>query len=161
MFTISWQRPLILAAASLALVTGTACAAQASQSHTPTGTSSSVVADHPEPCFKLGKGGEGGKGGKGGEGGKGGKPGEPGEPGQPGRSGCLRFSDLPDKDKSELSVVDKVQIVLILMADDSDEMKEKIADKYKISEGQLDTWKEQYKEGDWFALMGGDSPFSQ
>ncbi|MFF5447962.1 hypothetical protein [Streptomyces sp. NPDC012888] len=157
MSTISWQRPLILAAASLALVTGTACAAQASESHAPTGISSSVVGDHPEPCVMVGKGGEGGAGG---EGGKGGKPGQPGEPGKPGRSGCLRFDDLPDKPKSELSMVDKVHIVmLVLAADDSDETKKKIAEKYEIALGQIDSWKDHYLDGNWFALMDGGLPF--
>ncbi|MET9324745.1 hypothetical protein ABZX75_32020 [Streptomyces sp. NPDC003038] len=153
MFTISWQRPLVLAAASLALVTGTACAAQASGSHTPAGISSSAAVDHPEPCAMIGKGGEGGKGGKGGEGGK---PGQPGEPGKSGRPGCLRFDDLPDKSKSELTVVDKVYIVMVMLADDSDATKEKIAKKYDISQDQLDTWKKDYLDGNWFALMEGD-----
>ncbi|MEU9144214.1 hypothetical protein [Streptomyces sp. NPDC048349] len=154
MFTISWQRPLVLAAVSFALVTGSACAAQASAHHAPTGFGSASVSEQPAHC--LG-GGEGGKGGKGGEGGKGGRPGEPGEPGKPGRVGCLLgFDDLPDKPKSELTVVDKVRIVLILLADDSDETKEKIAKKYDISQEQLDTWKRQYVDGDWFALMGSD-----
>ncbi|MFD4242362.1 hypothetical protein ACFWP3_12310 [Streptomyces sp. NPDC058525] len=152
MFTNSWQRPLILAATTFALVTGTAVAAQASVHHTPAGVTTAVVADLPTTCVG---GGEGGKGGKGGEGGKGGQPGQPGEPGKPGSVGCLLgFEDLPDKKKSDLTVVDKVRIVLTLLADDSDETKEKISKKYDIPEEQLDTWKRQYVDGDWFALMG-------
>ncbi|MFG2294434.1 hypothetical protein [Streptomyces sp. NPDC048603] len=154
MFTISWQRPLILAAASLALVAGTACAANASESHAPTGTSSSVTAGQSSFC------GKGGEGGEGGEGGRGGQPGQPGEPGKPGQLGCFRFDDLPDKPKEKLTVVDKVQMVMILLADDSDAMKERIADKYKISTEQLDTWKQQYLDGNWYALMDNDgNPF--
>ncbi|MFJ3726685.1 hypothetical protein ACIPYQ_29560 [Streptomyces sp. NPDC090045] len=150
MFTCTWQRPLILAAASLALVTGTACAAQASEFKAPAGTSSSVVAEQPTHCSLGGRGGEGGKGGAGGSGGR---PGEPGEPGKPGGVGCFRFDDLPDKSKSDLSMVDKVHIVMILLVDDSDDMKEKIAKKYDMSEEQLDDLKEAYIEGNWFALM--------
>ncbi|MCB5181968.1 hypothetical protein [Streptomyces antimicrobicus] len=157
MFTTSWQRPLILAAASLALVTGTACAAQASEPHAPTGISSSTLGDHPEPCTMIGKGGEGGEGGKGG---KGGQPGEPGKPGKPGSAGCLRFDDLPDKPKSELSLVDKVHIVmLVLSADDSEDIKKKIAEKYEIAPDQIDSWKEHYLHENWCALTDGGFPF--
>ncbi len=151
MFTTSWQRPLVLAAASVALFAGTACAAQASEVQAPAGLSASALADQPPFC---GMGGEGGKGGKGGEGGKGGQPGQPGEPGQPGRSGCrLSFGDLPDKPKSDLTVADKVRIVALLMVEDSDAMKKKIAEKYDIPADRLDTWKQNYLDGDWFALM--------
>lgn len=155
MFRSTWQRPLILAAASLALFTGTACAAQASGPHMQASTSSMAVADHPKPCAAFGKGGEGGEGGAGG---KGGQPGQPGQPGQSGRPGCLRFDDLPDKPKSKLTVVDKVYIVMALVADDSDATRDKIAKKYDLSHDQLDTWKHDYLNGDWFALMGGDFP---
>ncbi|MEV7521839.1 helix-turn-helix domain-containing protein [Streptomyces sp. NPDC091371] len=151
MFTSSWQRPLVLAAASLALVTGTACAAQASQSQAPTAVSSS-----PSHCVLGGAGGEGGKGG---EGGRGGQPGQPGEPGKPGRVGCFRFEDLPDKSKSELNAVDKVRIVIVLMADDTDATKDKISKKYDISREQLDDWKKDYLAGDWCSLMAGGLPF--
>lgn len=154
MFTNSWQRPLILAATTFALVTGTAVAAQASEHHAPSGTGTAAVADLSTHCTG---GGEGGKGGKGGEGGKGGRPGQPGEPGKPGRVGCLlRFDELPDKHKSELTVVDKVRIVLTLLADDSDKTKEKIAEKYDISTEEIDSWKRNYVDGDWFALMGSN-----
>ncbi|MCX4961302.1 helix-turn-helix domain-containing protein [Streptomyces virginiae] len=154
MFTKSWQRPIILATASLALVTGTACAAQASQSHTPTNISASAPADQPEHCVGFGAGGKGGEGGKGG---RGGEPGQPGEPGRPGGVGCFKFEDLPDKSKADLTVVDKVRIaIIVLAADDEDETTKKIADKYKISEKQIDTWKKYYVDGDWFALMADD-----
>ncbi|MET3985784.1 hypothetical protein [Streptomyces sp. PvR034] len=153
MFTSSWQRPLVLAAASLAFVTGTACAAQAAQSHAPAGTVSSALPGQPANCATGGSGGEGGEGGEGGKGGRPGKPGEPGKPGTSGGFGCFRFGDLPDKPEAELTVVDRVRIVLILLADDSDATKEKIAKKYKISTERIDTWKKNYLAGDWFALV--------
>ncbi|WP_330328705.1 hypothetical protein OHS33_02410 [Streptomyces sp. NBC_00536] len=153
MFTSSWQRPLILAAASLAFVTGTACAAQASQSQAPAGVASSALAGQPTHC--VANGGEGGEGGEGGAGGQGGQPGQPGEPGKPGGVGCFTFKDLPDKPKEELTVVDRVRIVMTLLADDSKDNKEKIAKKYKITTEQLDTWKKNYLDGDWFALTAG------
>ncbi|MCX5192840.1 hypothetical protein OOK31_02845 [Streptomyces sp. NBC_00249] len=160
MFTNTWQRPLILAAVSLAFVTGTACAAQASPSHTPAGVSSSVLADQSGHCTAGGAGGEGGEGGKGGAGGRGGEPGQPGEPGKPGGVGCFRFDDLPDKPKAELTVVDKVHIVMALLADDSDKTKDKLVKKYKISQDQIDTWKKYYLERNWFALMEGSYPLN-
>lgn len=156
MFTSTWQRPIVLVVASLALVTGTACAAQASEPQAPAGGTSSVLSGSLAHCVGFG---QGGKGGEGGEGGKGGKPGKPGEPGKPGGVGCFRFEDLPDKTKAELTAVDKVQIVMAVLADDSDETKKKIADKYKISTEEIDTWKRQYTEGDWCALMGTGLPF--
>ncbi|MFJ8164342.1 hypothetical protein ACIRBY_25935 [Streptomyces sp. NPDC096136] len=149
MFTIPFQRPLILAAASLALVTGTACAAQAAVSHVPAATSASVPGLQATNCAAGGAGGEGGKGGEGGQ------PGQPGEPGKPGGTACLGFADLPDKPKSELTVVDRVRIALTVIADDSKELKDKIADKYKITPEQIDTWKKQYMDGDWLGLMTG------
>ncbi|MET3984561.1 hypothetical protein [Streptomyces sp. PvR034] len=157
MFTSSWQRPLVLAAASLAFVTGTACAAQAAQSHAPAGVVSSVPAGQSAHCAG-GAGGEGGEGGAGGQGGQGGQPGQPGQPGKPGTAGCFRFEDLPDKPKAELTVVDRVRIVVTLLADDTDATKEKIAKKYEITTEQLDTWKKNYLEGDWFALTTGTLP---
>lgn len=54
-------------------------------------------------------------------------------------------------------MVDKVRIVLIVLAaDDPDETTKKIAEKYKITDEQIDTWKKYYVDGDWFALMGDD-----
>ncbi|OKK17196.1 hypothetical protein AMK16_20030 [Streptomyces sp. CB00455] len=152
MFTSPWQRPLILAAASLAFLTGTGCAAHASQTQAPAGSSSSVLAGQSAHC------GGGGRGGEGGAGGKGGAPGEPGRPGKPGRPGCFRFDDLPDKPKKELGVTDKVRIVLTVLTDDSDATKKRITEKYKISQDQLETWKQDYLDGNWFALMEGSSP---
>ncbi|MET9701372.1 hypothetical protein ABZY31_31315, partial [Streptomyces sp. NPDC006529] len=147
MFTSSWQRPLVLAAASLAFVTGTACAAQAAQTHTP-----ALTLGAGAHCTPGGVGGAGGEGGEGGKGGSGGKPGQPGQPGKPGSVGCLSFKDLPDKPKDELTVVDRVRIVVTLLADDSKDNQEKIAKKYKITTEQLDTWKKNYLDGDWLAL---------
>jgi hypothetical protein len=145
-----WQRPLILAVASVALATGTACAAQASPSATA-GISHAAPADQFSHC------GKGGEGGEGGEGGKGGAPGRPGEPGKPGRSGCFRFGDLPDKPKSELTVVDKIQIVLTVESGQA--KKAEVAKKYKISEKEIDTWDKQFRDGDWAALMGANFLF--
>ncbi|MER5727366.1 hypothetical protein ABT084_03225, partial [Streptomyces sp. NPDC002138] len=93
-----------------------------------------------------------GEGGKGGEGGSGGQPGQPGQPGKPGTADCFTLGDLPDKPKEELTVVDRVRIVITLMADDSDATKDKIAKKYKITTEQIDTWKKNYLQGDWIAL---------
>ncbi|MET9468582.1 hypothetical protein ABZY44_28095, partial [Streptomyces sp. NPDC006544] len=64
-----------------------------------------------------------------------------------------------DKTKSQLTVIDRIRIAVTLVADDSDETRDKITKKYKISDEQLDTWKKDYVDGDWFALMGIGSPF--
>ncbi|MER5928255.1 DUF1153 domain-containing protein [Streptomyces mirabilis] len=141
-----WQRPLVLAVASVALATGTACAAQAAPGVT-TGTSQMAPAD-PSHC---------GHGGEGGEGGKGGAPGQPGEPGKPGQFGCFKFDDLPDKPKSELTGVDKIRIVLTVESGQA--KKADVAKKYKISEKEFDTWDKQFRDGDWAALMGLNSLF--
>ncbi|MFJ3306880.1 helix-turn-helix domain-containing protein [Streptomyces sp. NPDC086549] len=143
MSRIHWRRPLVLAVASVAIATGTACAAQASPSVT-TGISQVAPAGHSH-C------------GRGGEGGKGGAPGEPGEPGKPGRPGCLTFGDLPDKPKSELTIVDKLRIVLTV--EYGHVKKADVAKKYKISEKEIDTWEKQFREGDWAALVDLNSLF--
>ncbi|WP_327425926.1 helix-turn-helix domain-containing protein [Streptomyces sp. NBC_01236] len=140
-----WQRPLILAVASVALATGTACAAQASPSATAA-TGRVVLADQSSHC---GRGGEGGEGGKGGEGGRGGEPGRPGEPGKP---GCFRFGDLPDKPASKLTVIDKIRIVMAVESGQA--KKAEVAKKYKVSEKEIGTWVKQFRDGDWAALMG-------
>ncbi|MFC7267260.1 DUF1153 domain-containing protein [Streptomyces lutosisoli] len=143
-----WQRPLILAVASVALAAGTACAAQASPGATAAG-GRVAVADRSSHC---GRGGEGGEGGKGGEGGRGGEPGRPGEPGKPGTSGCFRFGDLPDKPKSKLTMIDKIRIVMTVESGQA--KKADVAKKYKVSEKEIDTWAKQFRDGDWVALMG-------
>ncbi|MER7188420.1 DUF1153 domain-containing protein [Streptomyces hyaluromycini] len=144
-----WQRPLVLAVASLALATGTACAAQAAPGVT-TATSRTAPAA-PSHC------GHGGEGGKGGEGGTGGAPGQPGEPGKPGKLGCFAFGDLPDKPKSELTGLDKARIVLTVESGQA--KKAEVVKKYKISEKEFDTWDKQLRNGDWAALLGLDSLF--
>ncbi|MEU6064764.1 helix-turn-helix domain-containing protein [Streptomyces sp. NPDC047082] len=141
MSRIRWRRPLVLAVASMAIATGTACAAQASPGVTP-GVSQVASADHSH-C------------GQGGEGGKGGAPGEPGEPGKPGERGCFALGDLPDKPKSELTVVDKLRIVLIVESGQA--KKSDVAKKYKISEKEIDTWVKQVRQGDWAALVNLNS----
>ncbi|MEU9153581.1 DUF1153 domain-containing protein [Streptomyces sp. NPDC048417] len=150
MSTTRWQRPLILAVASVALATGTACAAQAAPDVT-TGTSHAAPAD-PAHC------GRGGEGGEGGEGGKGGAPGQPGEPGQPGRLGCFTSGDLPDKPKSDLTGTDKIRIMLIVESGQA--KKPDVIKKYKISEKEFDTWDKQFRDGDWAALAALNSLFS-
>ncbi|WP_316752465.1 helix-turn-helix domain-containing protein [Streptomyces herbicida] len=141
MSRIRWRRPLVLAVASMAIATGAACAAQASPGVTP-GVSQVASADHSH-C------------GQGGEGGKGGAPGEPGEPGKPGERGCFALGDLPDKPKSELTVVDKLRIVLIVESGQA--KKSDVAKKYKISEKEIDTWVKQVRQGDWAALVNLNS----
>ncbi|UUN28275.1 DUF1153 domain-containing protein [Streptomyces sp. FIT100] len=120
-----------------------------------------------------GRGGDGFFGGTGGDGGRGGAPGRPGEPGKPGHgffggtggrggdggvgTGCLRFSDLPDKPKDELTAADKARIVLVVVYGDTTSAE--VAKKYKVPEKEVDTWKRQVLDGDWFALAGVDRPF--
>ncbi|MGW4568717.1 DUF1153 domain-containing protein [Streptomyces sp. NPDC004561] len=153
MFTVSWRRPVLLATASLTLVSGTACAAQAASHNTPTNTPSySSLAHHTADC------GGGGQGGRGGAGGKGGAPGQPGEPGKPGHPGCLSAADLPDKPEQHLTALDKVRIVLIVMSGHA--TKADVAKKYKIPEKQYDSWQREFRNGDWLALLDGASPFT-
>ncbi|RZB13639.1 helix-turn-helix domain-containing protein [Streptomyces sp. F001] len=150
------QRPFILAIASLAIATGTAtaCAAQAPQSATEVTSHSASAGDllgHHSDC---------GKGGEGGEGGKGGEPGQPGEPGKP---GCFRFSDLlPDQlEGSKLSGSDKMRIVMSVMSGHTTSAE--AAEKYEVSEDEIDDWKRQFLDGDWGKLFGengeGTFPF--
>ncbi|MGW0409788.1 DUF1153 domain-containing protein [Streptomyces collinus] len=152
MSTISWRRPLLMAVASLTLVSGTACAAQAA-THTSTANTSgySALAGRSAHC---GKGGEGGAGGKGGAPGR---PGQPGQPGQPG--GCLSFKDLPDKAEPDLTVMDKVRIVLTVTSGHA--TKADVAKKYRIPEKEVDTWQRQFQDGDWLGLLDdGSAPGS-
>ena len=139
-----WQRPLILAVASVVLAAGTACAAQAS-SGAVAGTGHAVLAGQSSHCGRGGEGGEGGRGG------------EPGRPGKPGMFGCFRFGDLPDKSASELTVVDKIRIVLSVESGQA--KKAGVARKYKISEKEIGIWDRRFRDGDWAALMGADSLF--
>ncbi|MFK0158694.1 DUF1153 domain-containing protein [Streptomyces sp. NPDC090499] len=134
-----WQRPFVLAVASVALAAGTACAAQAAPGNTP------AAAPASSHC------------GQGGEGGKGGAPGRPGEPGKPGRSGCLSLGDLPDRPKSDLTGLDRARIVLAVESGQA--KKADVLKKYKISEKEFDTWDRQLRGGDWAALLGLDSLF--
>ncbi|MEV7322018.1 DUF1153 domain-containing protein [Streptomyces sp. NPDC093970] len=149
MSTTRWQRPLVLAVASLALATGTACAAHAAPGAAVTGHTAPAAA--PSLC------GHGGEDGRGGEGGKGGAPGRPGEPGKPGKPGCLTFGDLPDKPGSDLSGLDKVRIVLAVESGNAD--RADVVRKYKISEKEFDTWDRKFRDGNWAALLGLNSLF--
>lgn len=144
-----WRRPLVLAVASVALATGTACAAQAA-SYRTAGTHHAAPAD-PHLC------GHGGKGGAGGEGGKGGAPGRPGEPGRPGRPGCLAIGELPDRNRSDLTGLDRTRIVLAVESGQA--KKDDVIKKYKISEKEFDTWDKQFREGNWATLTGLNSLF--
>ncbi|MGY5116135.1 DUF1153 domain-containing protein [Streptomyces sp. 900105755] len=139
-----WQRPFVLAMASVALAAGTACAAQAAPGITP-------AADRTVPAAPSSRCGQGG------EGGKGGAPGRPGEPGKPGHPGCLKLGDLPDKPKSDLTGLDRARIVLAVESGQT--KKADVVKKYKISEKEFDTWDRQLRGGDWAALLGLDSLF--
>ncbi|GHE04805.1 DUF1153 domain-containing protein [Streptomyces alanosinicus] len=154
MSTNLWQRPFLLAAASAALVTVTACGAQAATHGTraathaaPAATGHSALARQSSHC------------GEGGEGGKGGAPGRPGQPGQPGKPGCSAFGDLhdlPDKPTSELSQPDKARIALTVLTGRVTQAD--AARKYKISEKEISTWERQLLNGDWLALLQPESP---
>ncbi|MFF3914674.1 hypothetical protein ACFYZB_14475 [Streptomyces sp. NPDC001852] len=144
MFTSPFRRPALLAAASVALVTVTACGAQAATHAAPAAPTGYTALAH-----------QSGHCGEGGEGGKGGAPGQPGQPGQPGKPGCLSFHDLPDKPKSDLSLTDRARIALTVLTGRA--TKAEVAKKYKISEKEVDTWERQVLNGDWLGLIGDAS----
>ncbi|GAA3296479.1 hypothetical protein [Streptomyces cinereospinus] len=96
--------------------------------------------------------GAGGDGGRGGDGGSDGRPGEPGEPGRPGTRACTRFSDLPDRPKAELTVADKVRVVLVLQNGGATEAQ--VAGKYDMPKSEVASWRKAYLEGDWSVLTG-------
>ncbi|MEU6508571.1 DUF1153 domain-containing protein [Streptomyces sp. NPDC046942] len=139
MSTSLWQRPLLLAAASVAVVTVTACGAQAATHPASAPTGISALAHQSDHC------------GEGGAGGKGGAPGQPGQPGQPGKPGCLSLQDLPDKPKSELTDLDKARIALSVLTGRVTQAD--AAKKYKISEKEISTWERQILSGDWLGLL--------
>ncbi|MCX4511100.1 hypothetical protein OHA27_12435 [Streptomyces sp. NBC_01619] len=159
-----WQRSLVLAVASVALATGTACAAQTPQGAAAGMSLSAGPDDLLDRLAKCGSGGEGGRGGEGGEGGRGGgpgQPGEPGEPGQPGRtgtSGCFRIDDLPDKPKDALSETDKAWIVLAVLSGET--TRAEVAEKYHVPEAEVDTWKRQFLNDDAWSAVFGPDPFT-
>ncbi|MFE0629418.1 hypothetical protein ACFW3D_20965 [Streptomyces sp. NPDC058864] len=99
-----------------------------------------------------------GRGGEGGQGSRPGEPGQPGQPGQPGGAGCLRLADLPVKPAEDLSVVDKVRIVLTVTSGHA--TRTEVAEKYQVPEKVFDMWKEQVLGGDWLGLSGKGFPFS-
>ncbi|GAA1007161.1 MULTISPECIES: helix-turn-helix domain-containing protein [Streptomyces] len=147
MFKNPQRRSLILGTASLVIAIGTVYAADAARgapADTHRSAHGSPSSHHPSDC---------GKGGRGGEGGKGGRPGRPGEPGKP---GCLRFGDpLPDKPKgAELQGADRIRVVMSVMSGHT--TRAEAAKKYEVPEGEIDTWKRQFLNGDWFALFGGN-----
>lgn len=141
----SWRRPLTLAAASVALVTATACAAQAATHTGPVPSGHAAAPAHPSSHC-----------GEGGEGGKGGAPGKPGEPGKPGKPGCAAFDlhDLPDKPKSDLSRLDKARIALAVLTGRVTQAD--AAKKYKIPEKEISKWERQLLNGDWLAFLQTD-----
>ncbi|GAA0912545.1 helix-turn-helix domain-containing protein [Streptomyces thermoalcalitolerans] len=146
MFKNPRQRSLVLGTASLVIAIGTVYAADAARG-APADTHHSTHGSHRS----FGHHSDCGKGGRGGEGGKGGRPGQPGEPGKP---GCLRSGDLlPDKPKgAKLQGVDKIRIVMSVMSGHT--TRAEAAKKYEVSENEIDTWKRQFLNGDWFTLFG-------
>ncbi|MFI2201661.1 hypothetical protein ACH47Z_12975 [Streptomyces sp. NPDC020192] len=139
MSTSLWRRPSLLAAASVAIVTVTACGAQAATHSSPAPSGYAALAQQSDHC------------GEGGAGGKGGAPGQPGQPGQPGKPGCLSFDALPDKPKSDLTPVDRARIAVTVLTGRA--TKADVAKKYKISEKEVDTWERQVLNGDWLGLL--------
>ncbi len=144
------HRAIALAAAALAAAAGTTGAARMLPDHQP--LPASTTAPSPAGSTECGSGGDGGRGG---DSGQDGSPGRPGEPGKPGTHECTRYSDLPDKPKAELTVADKVRVVLVLMNGGATEAQ--IAKKYKMSQPAVEVWKEAYLRGDWPVLMNDDS----
>lgn len=145
MSTRSWRGPFVLAAASAALVTTTACAAQAA-THTVPASHAVATADRSARC------------GEGGEGGKGGAPGQPGEPGKPGEPGCSPFhglDDLPGKPKSKLSRLDKERIALTVLT--GRVTQSDAAKKYQIPEKEIGKWERNVLSADWLGFLRADS----
>ncbi|MGW2419997.1 DUF1153 domain-containing protein [Streptomyces sp. NPDC001709] len=122
MSTSFWRRPLALAAASVAIVTVTACGAQKATHTTPSApTGYSALAHQSPPCgFSL--------------------------------------HDLPDKPKSELTLVDRARIMLAVLT--GQVKKDEVAKKYKVSDKEITKWEHQVLNGDWLGLLGDVSPFS-
>ncbi|MQY34784.1 hypothetical protein SRB17_27540 [Streptomyces sp. RB17] len=143
MFTSPSRRPLLLAAASVALVTVTACGAQAATRTAPAPTGYTALAHRAGHC------------GEGGEGGKGGAPGRPGQPGKPGKPGCFSLRDLPDKPTSELSRLDKARIALAVLT--GRVTRSDAAKKYRIAEKEISAWERQLLNGDWLAFLQPES----
>ncbi|MBV7697256.1 hypothetical protein [Streptomyces sp. TRM70350] len=143
-----WRRPVALGAATLVAALCTACATTSE----PTATDRKVAVTPAEQVFPdSSECGSGGDGGDGGDSGEGGRPGEPGEPGEPGTRECTRYSDLPDKPKEELTLADKVRVVLVLLNGGASEAQ--IARKYDMPKDEVAAWKEAYIERDWSVLM--------
>ncbi|MGW2486872.1 hypothetical protein ACWCV9_06580 [Streptomyces sp. NPDC001606] len=128
-----------LLAAAVTLAAGTGCAARA--------LTAPAAADRPvtSEC------GNGGAGGQGGDSGANGRPGKPGKPGSPGTHACNRYADLPDKPKGDLTLADKVRVVLVLLNGGATEAQ--IAHKYRMSPHEVETWKRAYLDDDWSVLM--------
>ncbi|MFE3492975.1 hypothetical protein ACFXOS_07665 [Streptomyces sp. NPDC059175] len=148
MSTRAWSRPVLLVVASLAIASGTACAADVPQ-HVITGVGHAAGAGG-----LLGRLIECGGGVDGGVGGAGGAPAEPGASGGPGLAGCLPLGELPDKAGHDLSVVDKVHVVLIVLSGDTTVAD--VAEKYRVPESEVETWQRQFLGGDWPALIRAD-----
>ncbi len=138
------RRAIALAAAAVAAA-GIAGTARALPTHPFLPASTALTPIGSTGC------GSGGEGGRGGDGGQDGRPGRPGEPGKPGTDECARYSDLPDKPKANLTVADKVRVVLVLMNEGATEAQ--IAKKYKMPRQTVELWKEAYLNRDWSVLM--------
>ncbi|GAA3219001.1 hypothetical protein MTQ10_24470 [Streptomyces sp. XM83C] len=144
-----WRRSLALAAAAVAISAGVSCAPGAgtdndTKHRTPDSvTSSAQSAPDNAEC---------GSGGNGGDGGDSGENGSPGEPGEPGTHECTRYRDLPDKSREDLTLADKVRVVLVLL--NGGATQEQIAEKYDMPKSEVGSWKKAYLEEDWSVLAG-------
>ncbi|MGW1895670.1 transposase [Streptomyces sp. NPDC002004] len=142
------RRPLALAVVSLTLAAGTACAVHVSPG-SPTGTGHVAAVGHDTHCGRQGDGGAGGRGGE---------PGRPGDPGEPGGPRCPRYGALPDGTKDDLTAKDRVRIVLAVMS--GHVTRAEVADRYKIPAAEVDDWRQEFLDGDWYGLMGDDTTTS-
>ncbi|MFJ6785875.1 hypothetical protein [Streptomyces yangpuensis] len=134
-----------------AMTLAAAVAAAAGTAHALPGHQTLPASAAPRPAGSA-ECGSGGEGGRGGDSGQDGSPGRPGEPGKSGTHECTRYSDLPDKPKVELTVADKVRVVLVLINGGAAEVQ--IASKYKIPQDVVRIWKEAYLKNDWPVLLG-------
>ncbi|GHF62397.1 hypothetical protein [Streptomyces griseosporeus] len=150
-----WRRSLALAAAAVAVSAGISCTPGAGADAGPdhrTPTTATGSAQPAQGTAGTSECGTGGAGGKGGDSGENGSPGKPGEPGKSGTHDCTRYSDLPDKPKGELTLADKVRVVLVLLNGGATEAQ--IAEKYDMPKSEVGSWKKAYLEKDWSVLAG-------
>ncbi|MET9879894.1 helix-turn-helix domain-containing protein [Actinacidiphila glaucinigra] len=125
------RRPVATVLAALAVAAGTAGAAQLTH----------PGADRPTPCSRDGVH----------EGADTVREALPRLPVAAASSGCAASGALPDKPEDRLSVVDKARIVVLMAGGDT--RGSEVAAKYQVSEDQVDAWKGQLLQGDWFRLL--------